>query len=114
MIVMTYGIYDAAAKEFVRTFVAKNDDVAKRSCKYIVREQGFDRIAGKDYVVQHLHDMDSETGLIVNNEVRLVCPLASEIAELEAEEAVKREQMMRLQRPLPKEEVKEDESSESV
>lgn len=107
MIVKTYGIFDSAAKEYVRTFTAKNDEVAERSVKYIVRDPGFDKIAGKDYVVQHLYDFDSETGVILDNSITLVCNMASAIDEAVAEERVKREEVMALQKPITKEEHKD-------
>lgn len=85
MIVKTYGLYDGKAKEFVSTFTSRNDETAERSAKYIVREKGFDKIAGRDYIIQHVFDFDSATGLITDNSVRAVCNLNDAINEFEDE-----------------------------
>lgn len=86
MIIKTYGLFDGVAKTYVRTFTSTNDETAQRAVKYIVREQGFDKIAGRDYVVTHLYDMDTETGAIVDNSVHTICSMANEIEALEAEQ----------------------------
>lgn len=86
MNVLTYGLYDSVAKEYIRTFTAKNDDVAQRAAEYIVREPNFDKIAGRDYVINFLYAFDSETGLIVDNNIHVICSLGTALAALEAEE----------------------------
>ena len=85
MIIKTYGLYDSVAKEYVRTFISKDDAVAERSWKNIVRDPSFDSIAGKDYVVVHLYDMDSATGIVSNNDCKTICAMATFMAEYEAE-----------------------------
>lgn len=85
MIVKTYGLFDGVAKEYVRTFTAKNDEVAQRSAKYIVREPNFDSIAGRDYIITHLFDFESSTGQVVDNDIRVICNLAQEIEIFEKE-----------------------------
>ncbi len=77
MIVMYYGLYDQVAKEFINIFTSKNDETAQRAAHYVVRAQDFDRIAGRDYVIQHIFDIDTQNGVIVNNDVRFIVGLAS-------------------------------------
>ena len=85
MLVLTYGLYDSIAKEYVRTFTSKNDDVAQRAADYIVREPNFDKIAGKDFVINYLYTMDTESGVIVDNNIHVVCALAGALANFENE-----------------------------
>lgn len=107
MIIKTYGIYDAAGKEFISTFTSKNDETAERSAKYIVRDKGFDRIAGRDYVIQHVFDFDNETGIVVDNNIRMICPLGPEIDNLKIEEDLHYQRMMAMQKPLAEGSIKE-------
>lgn len=77
MILRTYGIFDGVLGEYCRTFNAKNDEEAKRASEYIVREKGFDDIAGKDRVINYLYSMDTETGVITDNSVHVICNLST-------------------------------------
>lgn len=86
MIVKYYGIFDGAAQECISIMPSKNDEVAKRSVAHIVREPGFDRIAGRDYVLEHLFDIDTETRQVVDNTVSVICSFGAEVAEIEQEE----------------------------
>lgn len=81
-----YGIYDSVSGEYVRTFTAKNDDEAKRAADYVVREQGFDDIAGKDRSIHYLFTLDTDTGKITDNDVHIVCNLATSIEARKTEE----------------------------
>lgn len=85
MKIKTYGLYDKVALQFVRTFTAKNDDDAARAAKYIVREKNFDPIAGLDYEIKHLYDMDTETGIVSDNDVTFVASLREAYEEFKAE-----------------------------
>ena len=85
MLVVTYGLYDKEAKNFVRTFTSQNDKTAERASKYIVREQNFDPISGCYLVVMHLFDFDSSTGQVVNNELREICDLKTAYEQFIAE-----------------------------
>lgn len=86
MQVKTYGIYDGIQEEYVRTFNAKNDEDARRASSYIVKEQGFDDKSGKDRSINYLYTLDTDTGIIVDNSVHLVCNLATFIEERKHEE----------------------------
>lgn len=77
MILKTYALFDSVVGEYVRTFTAKNDEEAKRAAEYIVREKGFDDIAGKDRSINYLYSLDTETGSITDNSVHSVCVLAT-------------------------------------
>lgn len=99
MIVRYYGIKDTIQKEYVRTITSQNDAVAERAVQYIVRDPNFDRIAGKDYVLDYIYSFDSVTGEILDNNLRLICSFASALNAFLFEEAMKKEE---------KEEVKED------
>lgn len=105
MIVKYYGIFDSAAQECISIMPSKNDEVAKRSVAHIVREQGFDRIAGRDYVLEHLFDIDTETRQIVDNSVSVVCSFGQEVAQLEQEE--KEAKLMRMLELQSQSQVKE-------
>lgn len=105
MIVCYYGIYDTKAEECIRMLPSKNDETAARAVKYIVREKGFDRIAGRDYVLEHLFDIDTDSRKIVDNDVHVVASFGSELADLEVEE--KQAQLLAaIQQPQP--ELKEE------
>lgn len=86
MIIKYYGIFDSAAGECISMLPSKNDEVAKRSVAHIVREPGFDRIAGRDYVLEHLFDIDTESRQIVDNTVSVICSFGAEVAIIEQEE----------------------------
>lgn len=105
MIVKFYGIFDTAAGECVRQITSKNDETAKRAVSYIVREKGFDRIAGRDYVLEHLYDFDTETRLIVDNTIVVVGNFGQALAEVEAEE--KLEQLQEALKPANEEKAEE-------
>ena len=85
MKIKTYGLYDKVAKQFVRTFTARNDEDASRSGKYIVREKNFDPIAGCDMDICHLYDVESETGIVENNEVTTIISLKEAYEEYQRE-----------------------------
>jgi hypothetical protein len=86
MQVRFYGLFDGVQKEYVRTFTFKNDEVAQRGCEYIVREPNFDKIAGRDYVLQYLYTWDSESGLVIDNNISTICSLGQALATFEAEQ----------------------------
>lgn len=85
MNIKTYGLYDTVAQQFVRTFTAKNDDDANRAAKYIVREKDFDPIAGLDYEIKHLYDMNTETGVVSDNDVKFIASLREAYEEYQVE-----------------------------
>lgn len=86
MLLKNYGVFDSVQGEYVRTFTAKNDDEAKRAADYIVREQGFDDIAGKDRSIHYLFSLDTDTGVISDNSVHMVCNLATSIESRKTEQ----------------------------
>lgn len=90
MQVRYYGLFDSCAKEYIRTFTSKNDDTAQRAAEYIVREPNFDRIAGRDYVINYLYTFESDSGLIVDNSIHVICSLGQSLAAFEAEENQKK------------------------
>lgn len=92
MLVHIYSLFDSVAKEHIRTLYSKDDATAERSCEYIVREPNFDKIRGKDLVLCHAYDFDTETGKVSNNDVRTICSIASKMAAFEVEQATEREQ----------------------
>lgn len=92
MITKTYGLFDTVAKNFVRTFVGRNDEDAERAAKYVVREQNFDPIAGVDMVIFHLYDMDSETGKIVDNDIHEICSLRTAYEDFKLTEGAKKDE----------------------
>jgi len=85
MVVKVYGLFDSVAKEFIKTFDCKNDEMADRCAHHIVRAPDFDKITGKDMIIEHVYDFDTATGAIVNNDVRVVCSLANAMALFEQE-----------------------------
>lgn len=89
MILKTYGIFDGVSGEYVRTFVAGNDDEAKRAAEYIVRDKGFDDISGKDRSIHHLYNVDTGTGQVVDNSVYMICNLSTYIENRKREEVEK-------------------------
>ena len=102
MIVKTYGVFDTIAEECIKIITSKNDDTAKRAVEYIVREKDFDKIAGRDYVLEHLYDFDTESRLIVDNSVHVVANFGQALAAFEAEQQLAKAQ--ELIASLPKKE----------
>lgn len=76
-----YGVYDSVSGEYVRTFTASNDEEAKRAAEYVVRELDFDDIAGKDRSIHYLFTLDTSSGVIVDNQVHIICNLSTFIEE---------------------------------
>lgn len=106
MLLLTYGLFDGVAKEYVRTFTSKNDDVAQRAADYIVREPNFDKVAGKDMIINYLYTMDTETGVIVDNNIHTICSLGTALSNFENE--TREARMMELLEKAQSKEEKQD------
>jgi hypothetical protein len=74
MYVRLYSIQDKVAQEFGPIFQAKNDSIALRQFKAMIFDPKNAGLRVDDYVLVHIGDFDTETGIIdtqtyVRNEV---------------------------------------------
>lgn len=97
-----YSIFDVKAKTYGAPFTVLNDDVAFRVVDHILQAPDTDyRRYPDDFVVYHLGDFDTDSGLVVAaTSPRLVCSVRSRLDYL-----ISLASQPRIDSPAPKEEV---------